>query len=382
MLKVHQLHKKSVKVQKALKRGNMAKRMHRRAWLNRKRLKKLRHKSRRSNVHVRKLHQLFVDLNINHYTHDNVSYDIAKRRLYVKLPENLNFRDNFEETASHYTVLRKAIENNVRIAGVDFSGIKTMTTAAALVLASIVDQWRERVGGKLTADLPTWSQDITKLLSQMGYFELLNLQAPQIDNSQSCKNYIKFLKGKVGESNSGAKAKALRESIEEIAGQEINSPPLYQGLTEAITNVCHHAYIGIADERRKYWWLTGSFDSNTRELQVTFYDKGIGIPKTLPAHDLFETIKELFGQWKDSRKICAAMELGRTSTGLEERGKGLQDLIEFAKAYNMGKLRVCSLKGSYEETYQKDNADNPVNTEMIDHKFSIGGTLLQWTVTL
>jgi hypothetical protein len=72
-----------------------------------------------------------------------------------------------------------------------------------------------------------------------------------------------------------------------------------------------------------------------------------------------------------------------TASGLEERGKGLQNLIEFAKAHSKGNLRVSSLKGTYEEKYENE-PDNQQkrNVTLQDHKCSIGGTLIEWSVLL
>ena len=116
---------------------------------------------------------------------------------------------------------------------------------------------------------------------------------------------------------------------------------------------------------------------------MTFYDKGLDIPTTLPAHEFYEKIRMIFHAWSDSNKIEAAMEIGRTSSGLEERGKGLQNLIEFAKAHSKGRLRVTSLKGTYEESYEaQSDGISTRKCRLQDHKCSIGGTLIEWSVIL
>jgi hypothetical protein len=67
----------------------------------------------------------------------------------------------------------------------------------------------------------------------------------------------------------------------------------------------------------------------------------------------------------------------------EERGKGLQNLIEFAKAHPKGNLRVSSLKGTYEEKYENGLGNQQKrNVALQDHKCSIGGTLIEWSVIL
>jgi hypothetical protein len=366
------------------KASNKLRRVHRKLWLLKRRRKIERHKKRRKFSHLKSIVKTIEKMGINKKNAKNVAYEHATRRIKtIVLPESLNFNVNYEETVNHLGVIRKAIENNVKISRIDFSKIKEISTAAALVLASLVDQWRERVRGKIKADLPTWDASLIKLLKQMGFFDLLSLPKPIADDHSSSITYVPFQKGRVGEKDAGKRAKYLREQIEEITKKRINRHYLFEGLSEAITNTCHHAYPGVTDEQRKYWWLTGSFDEVENLLQITFYDRGVGIPKTLPAHSSFEKIKDAFGQWSDSKKIKAAMEIGRTSSGLPERGKGLQNLIEFAKSYPKGCLRITSMRGTYSENYiMVDGEESKCYPNRTDHLSSIGGTLIQWSVNI
>ncbi len=321
-------------------------------------------------------------LSMNKHTVTSLRYD-ESRHISITLPERLNFQEDYDNTCSHFTILRNAVENGLRIKRLDFSKISSISTSAALVLASTVDQWKERVRGKLKADLPSWQADITRLLCQMGYFELLGLKKPPIKWPVGEITFLPLMRGKVGGEDSGAMAKQLRLNIENIVGGSIKKHFLFEGLSEAITNVSQHAYTNVIDDKRKYWWLSASFNSVTRELCVTFYDKGAGIPKTLPAHKLFEKIKLVFDAWSDSKKIEAAMEIGRTSSGMEERGKGLQNLIEFAKAHEIGKVRVSSLRGCFEEAYETgQSGKQEMGRTRTDYKHSVGGTLIEWSVIL
>jgi len=319
---------------------------------------------------------------MNKHTVTSVRCDDS-RRITINLPERLNFLEDYEDTCSHFAILRNAVEKGWRIKRLDFSKISSISTSAALVLASTVDQWKERVRGRLKADLPSWQADITRLLCQMGYFELLGLRKPAHEWPRGDTTFLPFMRGKVGGEDSGAMAKQLRVNIENMVGGSIRKHFLFEGLSEAITNVSQHAYTDVVDDKRKYWWLSASFNSVTRELCVTFYDKGVGIPKTLPAHKLFEKIKLVFDAWSDSKKIEAAMEIGRTSSGMEERGKGLQNLIEFAKAHEIGKVRVSSLRGCFEEAYETgQSGEQEMGRSRTDFRHSVGGTLIEWSVIL
>ena len=366
------------------KNSNSERRLHRKIWLLKQRKKLARSRIKRRNSYLKRIHQKIAKLGINSKNLKNFVYDSKKQKITnIILPENLNFNENYEETVSTFTLIRNCIEQGTKISRIDFSRIKNITTAAALVLASLIDQWKERVRGKIKADLPSWDDSLIKLMNQMGVFELLSLEKPRVESYSCTTTYVPFMKGQVGERNAGKYAVDLRKMLEDITGTQINRHFLYEGLSEAITNTCHHAYKSVTDSKRKYWWLTGSYDRNTSTLQVTFYDRGVGIPKTLPTHRNFERIKNFFGIWKDSDKIQAAMEIGRSSTGMVERGKGLQNLIEFAKSYPLGTLRITSLRGTYREDYKSvDESPEVCKVSKANHDSSIGGTLIQWSVTI
>lgn len=115
-----------------------------------------------------------------------------------------------------------------------------------------------------------------------------------------------------------------------------------------------------------------------------FYDQGAGIPMTLPRSHFFELIREFLDLWTDSMKIGAAMAVGRSSTGSIERGKGLQNLMEFARAHDEGRLSIYSLRGMYRLLVRRSGDDRRLVEETVrrDHTNSINGTLIEWEVTL
>jgi len=243
-----------------------------------------------------------------------------------------------------------------------------------------VDAWNERVQGRLRANVESWDPEIRRLLIQMGYFELLGLLRPRIRTTESSITFVNFRRGEPGASDSGKMAQDLRVDIEAIVGTGISRKRLFEGLSEAITNVSQHAYPpSVLGGDKKRWWLSASFDRASRNLNVIFYDQGVGIPKTLPSSDLWENIKDAFSRWSDSEKIGAAMEYGRSSVNRPERGKGLKNLLEFAKAYEDGKLSIYSGHGLYRLEHTRDDR---IRTTSREHKRSIGGTLIEWSVKL
>lgn len=347
--------------------------------------KLLRHKKRLGfgkSYDVRKL----IKLPTNEHTKGSIGIDSGK--LIITLPAKLNFEENYEETTSHLQLLRNAVRNFRPVRLLDFDYIEEISPSAALVLASEVDRWNQKVGGRLKARVEGWNEDIKRLLCQMGYFELLRIPKPDEPWPNGNMTFLEFKRGKVSNLESAVLAKLLRQEIEELVNQKIKKHFLFEGLSEAITNVGQHAYQNANFLTVQQWWVSASFDSKTKTLCVTFYDQGDGIPATIPKSTWFQNVKDVvaswkdFSSWTDSRKIMGAMEIGRTSTGRSERGKGLQNLVEFARAHQGGRLSIYSLCGMYRQTFRLEETTVQVTSDLRDNKNSIGGTLIEWSVKL
>ena len=359
---------------------NISKELRRKLWLENHRKKIERHRVKRRKKKKEKLKLELHKIGSISRRHPSVKRH-RNRSVGISLPRSLDFEENYEITAEKLGAIRKAVDSGLKIKTIDFSELREISASAALVLASTVDQWREKVAGKIKANLPSWDESIIAQLHEMGYFTLLNIPEPQGSLPKSDVSFLQFEREIAASNSSGETAIELRIGIEKMVGSTIQKHYLFEGISEAVTNVSQHAYPESLGEQPKYWWVSASFNKLTRELNVTFYDRGTGIPNTLQSHRFFERFRDQFDNWKDSAKIKAAMEIGRTSSGLEERGKGLQNLLQFAKAHKKGKLSVKSLKGIYQEVFLTDAQGNQtVKKNKIDHEYSIGGTLIEWSV--
>jgi len=178
-----------------------------------------------------------------------------KRRgagLHFELPENLDFDENYEETAKKFHLVRVAVKGQKRLRSLSFDRIRKISPSAALVLASEVDRWNMRVGGKLKAAVAGWHDDVRRLLHQMGYFTLLELESPPILTAEKNTIFLQFKRGIAGERGGAELARELRVEIERIVGEKIKKHLLFEGLSEAITNVAQHAY--PPEEKCRTWW--------------------------------------------------------------------------------------------------------------------------------
>jgi hypothetical protein len=299
-------------------------------------------------------------------------------------PKVLSLEENYESVVSFIQRFRDIALDQEKNIYVDFRPIQKIHSNATLVLAAELDRWRRFRHVRLMArDINEWNPEVRRLLNEMGMFHLLNTKnSPRAtrESETANLNYIKFQTHNLAD---GVRAKLLRIALERYAGKIApkQTQLLFGGLTEAMTNVIQHAYpeggLFINKPIKNQWWMAGSVNRSQKRLTVTFFDQGVGIPVTLPSKYTIERINEFLGVFglldTDASRIKAAMELGRTSTNKENRGRGLQNIKEFVDASQEGQLRIISGRGEY--VYNSNGSDTLINR---DH--NIGGTLIQWTV--
>lgn len=262
-------------------------------------------------------------------------------------PRHLSFEQDYEGVLKLIGSIREQSSRlrNERIY-IDFTPIRTVTPSGALVLAAELDRWNSLLG-KLRfrrADTAKWAPNVRRLLGQMGFFDLLNLdRAPDLPSGGSL--YVKF---RSGTKVDGAAVEELRQLDLEPFVSVPKERLLFAAVTEAMTNVVHHAYQGDHRGPEK-WWLSAAHEAG--EVVILIYDQGTGIPKTLPL-----TLGEQMRDWvpdslvaHDGKLIEVAHQLSRSGTGEPHRGRGLQrDVRRYIEAHEgQGTYRVISGRGEY-----------------------------------
>ena len=323
-----------------------------------------------------------------------INAEIKKNnRLVLILPSVMNFSTDYEETARYINFIRKLTSEprsiyKYRLTRVAFSKLKKISTSAALVLTAELSKWDDAIRNTLVPSIQDWDSEILKRFTQLGFFELFDKKPtyalPSVKNGGI--DVVKYIKGRCGDKD---KVKVLKAGIAGIVGDAVGKWTfLDSGLSEAITNVTHHAYpekYGFQDDD-KNWYLTGGYNKGNNELKIIFYDQGIGIPKSLPASEFWEVVAKVLDKlplgtrFQDEVMLKAAVELNRTSTGDVDRGKGLPDLLQFIKQRGGGYLSILSGHALYKYTLNAAEGGGRVKSErFVD---PIKGTLIIWKVVL
>ena len=284
--------------------------------------------------------------------------------------------EEFGHSINFIEEIQKILENKERIL-LDFNNTKNITAAAMLRLQAEVSTWQRYYSRRLVQTRSgTAVATVRSMLKDSGFLS-------EYDDPESTPHREKTLTMRTG-TNAKGHLNSITNTMNECfySGELSNEEQsdLYRSISEAMLNVSQHAYNTGSDLENKIgkrWWIYAQQFAN--QLYIAFFDRGVGIPETLPRHGQWERIRSLgkvVGLDDDAAMIQAAMEFGRSQAQKKGRGLGLQDVLKFATESPEGVLWIFSRRGLYK--YE----NNRKNSILMDYPKSIGGTLIQWQVSL
>lgn len=252
------------------------------------------------------------------------------------------------------------------------------------MLAAELDRWNHlpwhHNRSMKAVDLSEWDPNVRRLLREMGFFELLRISPPVAEAVTSGERYVKFRSGTMVDGEVFAK---LRELDLDPYISVPNKNLLFAAVTEAMTNVRHHAYSGndTSFGGPKYWWLSAAYDTQRQEITVMIYDQGHGIPGTLP-RTWGEELRNLLPDGlsdDDAKMIEAAHHLSRSKTDEWYRGSGFQrDIRRYIEGFEgNGTYRIMSGRGEYSV-----EAGPGGRATLQSFGRSLKGTFIQWRLQL
>lgn len=259
---------------------------------------------------------------------------------------------------------------------IDFSTTERMASGGTLLFLAELHRCKEALGGVLNVRCnPPRDAKVSQVLKQVGAFDLMRYRK-RIEPTFADVIHWRYASGYQVE---GEKYENILGSYEgRVADSLLGS--LFRGITEAMTNCHHHAYIDVRpdglgyEDKKRNWWMFSQ--ERNGYLSVVFCDLGIGIPVTLPTKkpNLWQKVVSLGSAGSDSSIIEQAVADSVSRTGKKYRGKGLKQLLEAVQESNDGALRIYSNRGCYTFSNGKVSLSDSVG--------SIMGTLIQWKVPI
>lgn len=257
---------------------------------------------------------------------------------------------------------------------IDFTDTRKMWASGTLLFKAELCRLRRIKNQKLRVRcIPPRNQKIAQVLKQTGIFKLFQHKSTVVPTYPDVVHW-RYANGNEVD---GAK-------YDEVLGKYDGTIPdtvasgLYLGLTEAMTNCHHHAYIAPRkdelnqSDEPKDWWMFSQ--EKEGRLSVVFCDLGVGIPETLPTKQpgLWQRLKTAIGVPTDADAIDEAIKESKTRTEKHYRGKGLKQLVDVIEKTPGAVLTLHSNHGRYTYRHGNSNKEN--------YSDSILGTLIAWSV--
>ncbi|CAA0311893.1 hypothetical protein [Klebsiella pneumoniae] len=295
--------------------------------------------------------------------------------------------ENYKLFIEFITLIRDFINDGEKVL-IDFRNTNAIKACAVIVLYAYIDFLQRQTKDKTVIAITTCgSARVNNWFKICGIWGITGFQRVTADKLNSME-IVSAVAGKTKNNQESAEArekiknvlKYIKGTIYEGKISVSDGQKLYAALTESISNVGLHAYSNetqfsefIADIGKRWWILAHKVEE---QLYLMVYDMGEGIPVTLVKKDFFTLIAQIFNPKTDSDKIYAAVQYGETRMNSQKHGKGLPDMKRYVVDNPEGQLHIFSGMGRY--SY---NAANNAE-EQFDLPYSIGGTLIQWNVSL
>ncbi|MEH9342905.1 hypothetical protein RAF24_11415 [Klebsiella pneumoniae] len=295
--------------------------------------------------------------------------------------------ENYKLFIEFITLIRDCINDGEKVL-IDFRNTNAIKACAVIVLYAYIDFLQRQTKDKTVIAITTCgSTRVNNWFKICGIWGITGFQRVTADKLNSME-IVSAVAGKTKNNQESAEArekiknvlKYIKGTIYEGKISVSDGQKLYAALTESISNVGLHAYSNetqfsefISDIGKRWWILAHKVEE---QLYLMVYDMGEGIPVTLVKKDFFTLIAQIFNPKTDSDKIYAAVQYGETRMNSQKHGKGLPDMKRYVVDNPEGQLHIFSGMGRY--SY---NAANNAE-EQFDLPYSIGGTLIQWNVSL
>lgn len=282
---------------------------------------------------------------------------------------NAELRDRMVE---YIRGLERHLKEGKRII-LDFAPTKKLRPSGTLYFVANVDSLICTYPGMIKCRYPK-DEVVEQLFQHVGLLKLLGKE-PRLEIT--AENVVNWHYA-TGSDASTSAFKTLLLQHGEAMGGLVTRSELYDCMSEAVTNTRKHAY-PTTDSNVNKWWLFSQAKDGV--LDVVICDLGIGIPSSLMVKpEMRDYFRKLFMIGRpsshDKELIKVATSTNRSSTGLEYRGKGLPQMLDFVKQSDHGGFRVHSGSGSY--TFNAQTKRDKAFT----YRHKIKGTTVQWSLKL
>lgn len=281
----------------------------------------------------------------------------------IACPAVLDFESAPCESTEFFDELERTLTKAKVGVVVDHRPLANLSPAAALVLIAYLFRiHRRRPNLPLFVYIPTRAEprDLLGLIGYYDYFKKVAWNRPQ----SAQRHYLAHKRGEL----------VMPEYAKELCAHlqthgKLSTQKFYAALVEGMANATEWGY-GEKESGYRSWWLLGYRDEITKEMAYSFYDQGVGIPKSIRTR-FFDMLPGL--RPSGSELIEIAVREGRYSrTKNKGRGSGLPTLLSFVEEGTDGQLLIFS----NESRCVFKHGDK---TRKDEYNIGLRGTLISWS---
>lgn len=239
--------------------------------------------------------------------------------------------------------------------------------------------------------LKSASEELKYFFEKIGYWKYFGIKKPYGVSKNIKENYFLSVEsGTKSEVELLNKIKNFIKSKVSIFDDYALEYKFDDAIKEAMGNTVEHAYTDDFSQIGKdkgRWWICGHYDNINHNLQIIFYDYGIGIRESIKRNMGEDAERVFFDKVTDKLKNDADLiemaiegKLSKYKHYKEhDRGKGFMRFQNFAKSSGVDcELMVISGKGKYLFSFDKINSQEKVMKENLEK--SIDGMLIKWNI--
>lgn len=286
---------------------------------------------------------------------------VPPSRLIYHAPRRV--REQFDRFSNEVT---RHLKSGTKVV-VDFRKIERLYPCGVLLLMGLVDFWTTKYPGMVGAKYP--KDDLAEqMLQHVEVLQKLELPARKKVEHNDVKRWHYL----TGRDVDPAPFTGFMDDVAKLAGEEAQAG-LFECVSEAITNVKHHAY--TTGEETPWWAFCTVSD---RKIFVAVHDRGASIPTTLLVKpSISDVVKGRLLQRNIDGDLISAAVGGRTRTKLPYRGKGLQEMYGYTRANVKSELGIYSRNGYFRYLPFKQSGERHGTI-----RHPVEGTLILWMISL
>ena len=279
---------------------------------------------------------------------ENQTRSYSYKTIRVAAPAHFEISNSHirEEVVNFISRIRYLLGEGANVK-IDFDATVKLSSGATLFFVAMLEKLIADFPGRLTCNYPV-DPIVEQMFQSIGLLAKLGSTSRVTITAENVKHWH-YVTGTTTDLS------AL-ESLFDILSVQLSDETaagLFESVSEAITNVIHHAYDGASGrlpELGARWWLFAQLKEG--KLEIAICDLGIGIPSSLKGKPelsaILPTLIRKMRKRVSSGMIEIAVESSRSRTKLPHRGKGLPDMLTFSKQASVGGFLIVSHRGHFQ----------------------------------